>query len=214
MARVDCGPEHCENLAVGSGSGRRIGPPGLQVARLHLRLFSDSLPRPFSRMDHLLRMLKVSDANIASELAQHSFLELVANDWELEAREDFLSKSTPEALGRALQSPAFAAGALSVHDTMVGFILMPTPSLLGMLFVQPTSLRLGIGKQLWEQARSHIEVSFPDVKTVELNATPYALDFYRSVGFVPISAEFRRGGCRATRMACWLPARALRAEVV
>jgi predicted GNAT family N-acyltransferase len=98
-------------------------------------------------------------------------------------------------------------------DSKVGFILMPKPSLLGMLFVHPSSLRLGIGKQLWEQARAHVEVSFPEVKTVELNSTPYALHFYRSIGFVPISAEFQRGGCRATRMACWLPARALGAAL-
>ena len=48
---------------------------------------------------------------------------------------------------------------------------------------------------------------------MELNSTPYAIEFYRALGFVPISAEFVRDGARATRMACWLPARALGAEL-
>jgi Acetyltransferase (GNAT) domain len=52
------------------------------------------------------------------------------------------------------------------------------------------------------------------VKTVELNSTPRAVEFYLALGFVPISAEFARGGARATRMACWLPARALGAELL
>lgn len=154
------------------------------------------------------RLLTPTDAEIASELVHESFSALSASAWEPRAREVFFAESSPDALREALRSPAFAAGAFS-DRALVGFILMRKPSSLSMLFVRPGSLRLGIGRQLWEQARTHIEAAFPEVKTVELNSTPYALAFYRSVGFVPISAEFTIGGCRATRMACWLPARSL-----
>lgn len=97
---------------------------------------------------------------------------------------------------------------------MVGFLLMPTPILLGMLFVHPSRLRQGIGTRLWECARTRLESEFPEARTVELNSTPYAVDFYRALGFVPIFAEYARGRARATRMACWLPARALGAELL
>jgi predicted GNAT family N-acyltransferase len=106
----------------------------------------------------------------------------------------------------------FAAGAFS-EDGIAGVILMPSPTLVGLLFVHPHWLRLGIGQALWESARAHIETAFPEVNTVELNATRYAVRFYKSVGFVPISTEFEREGRRAIRMACWLPARALGAAV-
>ena len=160
---------------------------------------------------HVVQYVGPEDATVVSELVHHSFVELVASDWEPDARNVFLGESSPSALRQSLLSSAYAAGAFSA-GMLVGFILMPKPSLLGMLFVHPDRLRLGIARQLWEGARTHIETAFPEVKTVELNATPYALRFYRSVGFVPISAEFMRGGCRATRMACWLPARKLGAE--
>jgi len=163
-------------------------------------------------MERQSRLLTVSDADAASEVAHRSFNELVASDWQPSACEVFLSESSPASMRQALAAPAYAAGAFSA-GTMVGFILMPKPSLLGMLFVHPNALRLGIGRQLWEHARAHVETSFSEVKTVELNSAPYALPFYRSIGFVPISAEFQRGGCRATRMACWLPARALGAAL-
>ena len=165
------------------------------------------------RMQFIIRPVGANEAEVASALVQHSFLELAAADWEPNACEVFLGESSPVALRVALESPAYAASAFS-EERMVGFILMPKPSLLGMLFVHPGSLRLGIEKQLWEQARTHVEAAFPQVKTVELNASPYAFPFYRTVGFVPISAEFMRGGCRATRMACWLPARALGADAL
>ena len=123
----------------------------------------------------------------------------------------FLADSSPERLAGKIKVASYAAGTF-VDGQMVAFLLMPTPSLLGMLFVGPQWLRQGVAKRLWESARAHIEATFPSVKTVELNTTPYALEFYRAVGFVPISAEFERDGARATRMACWLPAGALGAE--
>lgn len=107
----------------------------------------------------------------------------------------------------------FATGAFS-GEGIAGVILMPSPGLLGLLFVRPRSLRLGIGQALWESARAHIETKFPGVSTVEVNSTPSAVGFYRSVGFVPLSSEFEGDGHRAVRMACWLPARALGAKVL
>jgi ribosomal protein S18 acetylase RimI-like enzyme len=83
-----------------------------------------------------------------------------------------------------------------------------------MLFVHPQYQRQGAGRSLWETARAHIEAAPPHVTTVELNATTVAVAFYRSLGFVPISSEFERKGARAIRMACWLPARSLGAEIL
>jgi len=159
------------------------------------------------------RQLNSGDAEAASALVQRSFIELAAQDWEPSAREVFLLEASPSELRASLAAPAFSAGTFSGTE-LVGLILMPKPTDLSMLFVHPSCLRQNIGRQLWEQARSHIESAYPSAKTVELNSTPYALAFYRSLGFVPISAQFVLGGCRATRMACWLPARALGAEAL
>jgi ribosomal protein S18 acetylase RimI-like enzyme len=159
------------------------------------------------------QQLNANDAEVASALIQCSFNELAAQDWENSARAVFLQESSPAALRTSLESPAFSAGTFSGAE-LIGLIVMPKPTVLSMLFVHPGRLRQGIGRHLWEQARAHIEATYPAAKTVELNSTPYALGFYRSLGFTPLSAEFRLNGCRATRMACWLPARALGAEAL
>ena len=163
-------------------------------------------------MEHEIRSLNNSDAAEASAVIQESFLALAAADWLPQARKSFLEDTAPTPLQTKLSTMTFAAGAFS-EDGISGVILMPSPSLLGLLFVRPGWVRLGIGQALWESARAHIEAGFPEVNTVELNATPYAVHFYESVGFVPISTEFEREGRRAIRMACWLPARALGATV-
>lgn len=148
-----------------------------------------------------------------SALIHLSFSALSAADWEPEARQVFLGESSPSVIAEALQSPAFAAVEVESSE-LTGFILLRKPSLLAMLFVHPEHLRKGVARRLWEAARAHIEATFPEVKTVELNSTPYAFNAYRALGFVPISREFAIGGCRSTRMACWLPARGFGADAL
>jgi predicted GNAT family N-acyltransferase len=162
-------------------------------------------------MKYEIRSLINAHAAEASAVIQESFLALAAADWHPDARRSFLETTAPAPLQNKLSTMTFAAGAFSEAD-IAGVILMPSPTLLGLLFVRPRCLRLGIGQALWESARTHIEAGYPEVNTVELNATQYAVPFYKSVGFVPISSEFEREGRRAIRMACWLPARALGAN--
>jgi GNAT superfamily N-acetyltransferase len=158
-----------------------------------------------------IRSLTNAHAAEASAVIQESFLGLATADWQPDARRAFLEATARESLEQKLTTMTFSAGAFS-EGGIAGVVLMPNPNLLGLLFVRPHWLRLGIGRALWESARKHIEAGFPEVNTVELNATPYAVGFYKSIGFIPISSEFERDGQRAVRMACWLPARALGAD--
>jgi GNAT superfamily N-acetyltransferase len=160
-----------------------------------------------------IRSLTSAHASDASAVIQESFLALAAADWRPDARSVFLEATAPGPLEIKMNTMTFAAGAFS-EGGIVGVILVPSPSLLGLLFVRPRWLRMGIGQALWESARAHIETRFPEVHTVEVNATPYAVRFYQLVGFVPISSEFERDGQRAVRMACWLPARSLGANAL
>lgn len=165
------------------------------------------------RMKYEIRSLTSAHAADASAVIHESFLALAAAAWRPDARSLFLEATAPASLQYKVSTMTFAAGAFS-EGGIAGVILMPSPSLLGLLFVRPRWLRMGIGQALWESARAHTETRFPEVHTVELNATPYAVRFYESVGFVPISPEFERDGQRAIRMACWLPARALGARAL
>lgn len=107
-----------------------------------------------------------------------------------------------------LRKSAYSIG-MFTGERLVGLLIMPKPTIVQMLFTHPDWTRQGIGRSLWSHARAHLESAVPEVRTVELNALPFALRFYRYLGFAPISAEYVNKGARATRTACWLPAAAL-----
>jgi ribosomal protein S18 acetylase RimI-like enzyme len=162
-------------------------------------------------MNYTIRSSQSADAEMASALVQQSFIQLVGPDWEQHAINTFLAETSGNCLRDLISKAAFTAVA-EVQGRLVGFILMPSPALIGLLFVKPDFLRNGIANSLWQAARHHIEATCKEVKTVELNSTPYAVAAYRALGFYPISEPFSRGGCLATRMACWLPGDALQAR--
>jgi len=159
-------------------------------------------------MKAVIRTAKTTDAVAIAALVQESFNQFVAPEWEPQARDVFMSQSSAERFTVLIPEAAFASVAES-SDELVGVILLPTPSLLGFLFVRANWHRRGVASQLWEAARAHVEARHPEVKTVELNSSPYAVAAYQALGFYPISQPFRRGGCLATRMACRLPGQAL-----
>lgn len=148
------------------------------------------------------------DAPAVSALVHASFRAYIAPDWAPEAGESLIAETSADKLAVRL---AEAVVALLVEDQgrVLGVIVMPRPTLVQLCFVAPGHTGQGIGRLLWETARSRVEAGFPEVRTVELNASPYAVPAYRACGFHPISAPFLRDGAVATRMACWLPARTL-----
>lgn len=162
-------------------------------------------------LNYALRPSTASDSMAVSVLVRSGFEEFVAPDWEPDAREVFGTESSPDRFHKLLGEAAFASVAV-VAEEIVGVIVLPQPNLLAFPFVRRDWHKQGIARALWELARHHLEACHPEVKTVELNSSPHAVAAYRALGFYPISEQFKRGGGVATRMACWLPGRALAAS--
>jgi hypothetical protein len=91
-----------------------------------------------------------------------SFAELAAQDWESQAQPRFLAESGVDSPARKIVAASCATGAFA-REQIVGFLLMPTPTLLGMLFVHPTRLRQGTGIKLPEFALSRLESEFKGI---------------------------------------------------
>jgi len=155
-----------------------------------------------------LRSAVLTDASTISQLVQSSFRVHVAPDWDTEAGDTFYTETTPEKLAAELAKSTFAA-VYEEEGEVFGVILLSRPNLVQLCFVATDHLRRGIGARLWEAARAHLEANHADVKTVELNASPHAVEAYKAMGFHIISKQYRRRGSVATRMACWLPERSV-----
>jgi len=155
-----------------------------------------------------LRHAVTGDALAISDLVQAGFIQHIAPDWEPSAQEDFLAENQADKLSLKISEAALCL--VYEHGSrLLGVVFLPRPTLVQLFFVAPGHLRNGIGRALWNAVRTHLEERHPEVKTVELNSSPYALAAYKALGFFPISKPFRRRGAVATRMACWLPGKAL-----
>ena len=159
-------------------------------------------------MNSRIRKASSEDVTAISRLVQSSFRAHVAPDWGQEAQDSFYSETAVEKLAARLAASTFAA-VYEEDAKIIGVILLPRPNLVQLCFVATSHLRRGIAGALWQAARDYLEENLPEVKTVELNASPYAVAAYKAMGFFPISKQYRRHGWVATRMACWLPDREL-----
>jgi GNAT superfamily N-acetyltransferase len=159
-------------------------------------------------MNTYVRQAEAEDAFAISKLVQAGFIAHIASDWEPSAQQSFLEDTEASKLAPKL---AEAAVCLVCEEggQLVGVIFLPRPNLVQLLFVAPDHLRKGIARALWSAVRARIQEKHPEVTTVELNSSPYAVSAYKALGFFPISRPFKRKGAVATRMACWLPGQAL-----
>ncbi len=155
-----------------------------------------------------LREANAQDASAISALVQAGFVKHIASDWEVSAQQSFIGDTSAEKLTPKLAEAAICILAVQ-GDQVLGVIMLPRPTLVQLLFVAPDHLRKGVARSLWGAVRTQLAEKHPEVTTVELNSSPYAVAAYKALGFFPISQPFRRKGAIATRMACWLPGKAL-----
>lgn len=159
-----------------------------------------------ARMAIFIGTPSVSEADSLSALVHRSFTASASQDWEPIACTTFYAETSPAALRTNISVAAYVAAAYDGKNP-VGFVLMPNPSTVGMLFVDPARQRNGIGRSLWESSRAYLRANYPEIIKVTLNSTPCAYSFYRALGFVAVGDEFVIRGCRATRMICSLDMR-------
>jgi GNAT superfamily N-acetyltransferase len=161
-------------------------------------------------MNLQLRHATAADASAISSMVCAGFDQHIAQDWEPEAQRHFFEENQADKLRSKIADASLCL--VCEHDTqLLGVIFLPRPTLVQLFFVAPGHLGNGIGRKLWTAVRAELEQRHPDVRTVELNSSPYAVPVYKALGFFPISKPYRRKGAVATRMACWLPGEALEA---
>lgn len=80
-------------------------------------------------------------------------------------------------------------------NTLIGVLAMRAPQHIGYFFVREDCQHRGVGKKLFETMRLDYAV-----QAFTVNASPYAVDIYRHLGFVPTDTEKITNGIRYTPM--------------
>lgn len=126
----------------------------------------------------------------ALELCWQVFLEFEAPEYSQEGVDAFRSYLDDRERTRRLKFYGAFDG-----DKLVGTLCMREPQHIGGFFVDAAYHRRGIGRQLFEAMRLDYEE-----QTFTVHSSPYAVEIYRRLGFVPTDTEQIKDGIRYTPM--------------
>lgn len=140
-----------------------------------------------------VRRIEPDEQPSALALVERVFMRFEAPDYSRQGIETFLSfLQDPEAIGALTIYGAFS------ETQLLGVLAMRGKSHISLFFVDADSQRQGVGRALFSAAVA----CAGDVMTV--NSSPYAVEIYRRLGFVPLSGEQVTNGIRFTPMKCVL----------
>lgn len=87
-----------------------------------------------------------------------------------------------------------------LNNYLIGVVALRTRQHISLLFVRDKFHRLGVARKLMNVAINAVVIENPQVRAVTVNSSPYAVGFYKKLGFVPLGPEQRADGIRFTSM--------------
>ena len=137
-----------------------------------------------------VRRLAPEEYPAALELCWRVFLEFEAPEYSPEGVAAFRASLDDEERTRRLDFYGAFDG-----EKLVGVLCMRAPQHIGGFFVDAAYHRRGIGRRLFKAMRQDYET-----QVFTVNSSPYAVEVYRRLGFVPTDTEQLTDGLRYTPM--------------
>lgn len=141
-------------------------------------------------MDLEIRKLEKNEIPEALSVVWEVFCQFEAPEYSQEGIDEFR---------RAIENPEFI-GAMKFYGAIengqiVGVLAMRAPQHISFFFVKADHHGRGIGKKLFTTMRQDYEL-----QEFTVNSSPYAVDIYRHLGFIPTDMEKVTNGIRYTPM--------------
>lgn len=131
-----------------------------------------------------IELLKEEEVEELSLVILEVFNEFVAGDFLEEGITLFKEfVSPPSLINREKSGEAFTLVAKD-QDKILGTISIKDKEHIALFFVSKDYHRKGIGKKLFKKALDRILIDEEKVKKITVNASPYAVEVYKSLGFL------------------------------
>ncbi len=134
------------------------------------------------------RPMNAGEESAVCDLIARSFNEFVAPDYSAEGVQEFFRYAHPDALRERAQADHFVLVAEAGHD-LAGMIEVRASNHVALLFVDGAYHRQGIATELFRRALVICQQNQPDLKTVSVNSSPYAVPIYEKLGFHATNTE-------------------------
>ncbi|MEE8591615.1 MAG: GNAT family N-acetyltransferase [Spirochaetia bacterium] len=145
------------------------------------------------------RIMNEDDAESVSALIHLAFQQFIADTYTARGIKHFRKNTSKQAmLRRKLKNQLIVVA--EADDKISGMIAVRKGNHITLLFVAPEFHRTGIGTLLFQDALNHMKATMPDLRTVTVNSSQYALPFYTRLGFTVKRSAYLHKGMKITPM--------------
>lgn len=146
------------------------------------------------------RRSREGDEEAVSRLIEGLFQEFIAPQYTAEGIEEFAKHMAPQAiLKRYREGTSFAFLALEEQEVL-GFIEVRDYNHIMLFFVREDHHRRGIARRLFALALDECLANNPELRSLTVNSSPYAVPIYERLGFTQTHPEQLKNGIRHTPM--------------
>ena len=135
----------------------------------------------------------------AMSLVWATFMEFEAEDYGEEGVGHFFEFITDDDLHKAFLRGGYPVLVAKLDGKIVGVGSVRSGNRLSLLFVDKEYHKLGIGTQLIDKLCKYLR-DICHENCMMVKAAPYAVEFYKKIGFVPLEPERNIQGIRVTTM--------------
>lgn len=147
----------------------------------------------------LIGRIKDAEIDIGVSLVYRVFDSFLAADFLPEGVSEFKKFASPESIRERISAGSLILVA-KYDGELAGIIELRSNYHIALLFTAVQFQRRGIAKRLLDTAIKLSKVRQPDIKRITVNSSPYAVEIYKRMGFVPITGEQFRYGLKYTPM--------------
>ncbi len=146
-----------------------------------------------------IRWAKPDEWEPAMEMIWKTFLKFEAADYSEEGVQNFLDFITDQRLRRSFLQGNYQMMVALDQGRIIGAASVRNRNHLSLLFVDVAYHRQGVGRRLMDTFCDYLKDEEGE-RYMSLAAAPYAVDFYRKIGFCAVGPEREVGGIRVTSM--------------
>ncbi|MFA6075613.1 MAG: GNAT family N-acetyltransferase [Negativicutes bacterium] len=150
--------------------------------------------------NYTYRDYRPGDEIALNKIYKDTFLEFMDPAIEPEGVENFLKAIQPEVIIQRLIEGKRSIIVAECKTGIVGAVETKDGNHISMLFIDKSHHRQGIAKELMLQAINRFREINPNLQTIILNSSKYAIPFYEKLGFVCTGPERKRNSVLSTPM--------------
>ena len=149
----------------------------------------------------IIRRVNENELDQALDLVYKVFMEYEAPDYPAEGVESFVNDIIKnEGFKEGCITGKFKMYGAFDGDTIIGIMTMRKESHIMLAFVDTEHHKRGVGRKLFEHIIKEIDLEKTAITDIMVNSSPYAVGFYKKLGFIETDVLQEKHGIRFVPM--------------